>query len=320
MSQVFRRCVWTLHFNLDDYPIDPAVTDEDEARMHLALDFLNDFPVNFASTRYSIAQAERGADTRRIHIQGYSEFDKSMRITSVKNSIPCLGGAHIEAARGSREQCRDYCRKADTQVSEPVEVGHFNAGGQGHRSDLDGLVEAVQQGKSDHEIASEYPKAFMLHGQKIAPLRQALKKPRRDTAFVPRPWQKELMERLEEEADDRTILWVLDSQGGKGKSRLAKHLVCEHGATALTGKLNDMTFLYNEERIVIFDISRSAAEHSDHLYTMAEHLKDGMIISNKYISIRKMPEHNVHVVFFANQRPAEGKWSEDRVTIINLDI
>jgi len=319
LQQTFRRACWTVHFNVDDYAFDPAEVTEDEVRMQLAQDFIFAMPDNFASTRYSVAQVERGAEGR-IHIQGYSEWDKPLRLSTVKSTIPCLATAHIEAARGSRQQCRDYCTKADTQVSEPVEVGHFDAGGQGHRSDLDGLVEAVKAGATDRELAAQFPKQYLLHGQKIQALREALKPAPADNNFTPRPWQQDLIDRLKEEADDRSIIWVVDSQGGKGKSRLAYHLVCEHKACYLSGKVGDMSYMYNGERIVIFDISRAAAEHSDHLYTMAENLKNRLVVSNKYQSVLKQVEHNIHVVFFANQLPTEGKWSQDRVTLINLDI
>lgn len=314
MNPSRRWCV-TKHFNVSDFSIR-----YDDAELDLACEFLHNVPSEFSQARYAIFQVERGQDTGKYHCQGYLELSKPIRLTGVKSTFPCLADAHLEAARGTREAARDYCRKEDTAVLGPVEVGHWDAGGQGHRSDLDALVEAVQEGQDDHAIATAYPKAFLLHGSKIASLRAALAKKPEDKGFQPRPWQQELIDELKEEADDRTIIWVLDSKGGQGKSRLAFHLYCEYGACVLDGKVNDMAYAYNGERIVIFDISRAAAEHSDHLYSMAEKIKNRLVVSGKYNSCTKVADHKVHVVFFANEHPKDGKWSEDRVKTINLDI
>ena len=53
-----------------------------------------------------------------------------MRIVAVKNLLPQLEGAHFEPRRGTRDQARDYCRKAETKVDGPWEHGAFGAGGQ----------------------------------------------------------------------------------------------------------------------------------------------------------------------------------------------
>ncbi len=114
------------------------------------------------------------------------------------------------------------------------------------------------------------------------------------------------------EPDDRTIIWVTDPQGGSGKSRLARHLIMEHGACLLGGRVQDMAYQYDNERIVIFDVSRAQAEYSDHLYTMAEALKNGTLVSTKYESEMKLfgPPH---VIFFCNFSWNRDKWTGDRV-------
>ncbi len=67
-----------------------------------------------------------------------------------------------------------------------------------------------------------------------------------------------------------------------------------------------------------FDISRAAAEHSDHLYSMAEKLKNGFYLSTKYESVMKV-FRPPHVLFFSNFHPDENKWSRDRVQLWDLD-
>jgi hypothetical protein len=121
------------------------------------------------------------------------------------------------------------------------------------------------------------------------------------------------------------VLWIRDSVGGKGKSRLTRHLCLEHKAIALSGRLADMMYAFSQcvhsnesPPIVIFDVSRAQAEHSDHLYTMAEHLKNGQFFSTKYTS-RMCFFAPPHVLFFANRLYDQDKWSADRVQLIDLD-
>ncbi len=54
--------------------------------------------------------------------------------------------AHFEVARGSRSDCRDYCRKSASRVSDPVEFGNFTGGGQGRRTDIDDALDVVRAG------------------------------------------------------------------------------------------------------------------------------------------------------------------------------
>ncbi len=84
--------------------------------------------------RYSIYQLEQG-DAGTPHWQGYLEFSTPKRLSAVRQ-VPGLERAHFEPRRGTREQARDYCRKQESRLSEPVEFGDFGGGGQGTRNDL----------------------------------------------------------------------------------------------------------------------------------------------------------------------------------------
>lgn len=316
-----RRYIGTLFLDLDDYNV-IASNDPLQDSIDLHLTWLEDF-ANSAEVREhcrgAIATCEQCPDTGRIHIHWYAELKKPMRATGLCAAVPLFANSHWEVARGTSADCVAYCSKEDSKVFGPVTVGSFETH-QGHRSDLDAFTAMVMEGASDAEIARAYPKTYLLHGAKIAALRAAIKTRPGDAAFIPKQWQQDLINRVKGPADDRSIIWVLDSRGGQGKSRLARHLYCEHGACVLSGKVADMAYLYNGERIVIFDITRAAAEHSDHLYTMAEQIKNRMVISTKYMSCTKACDEDVHVIFFSNQRPKEGMWSDDRVTLINLDL
>ncbi|KAF5825558.1 hypothetical protein DUNSADRAFT_8697, partial [Dunaliella salina] len=105
--------------------------------------------------------------------------------------------------------------------------------------------------------------------------------------------------------------------GGAGKSRLAKHLVMNHNAVILSGKLQDMCYVYRKQPIVVFDITRASADHTVHLYSMAEFLKNGLFLSTKYES-RQVVFPPPHVIFFSNSHPDFDKWSRDRVKLKDL--
>lgn len=141
-----------------------------------------------------------------------------------------------------------------------------------------------------------------------------------DDGFAPRAWQSAVISRLRVPPDDRHILWVRDSEGGIGKSRLARYLCLEMGASVLSGKIADMAYAYStlQTPIVIFDVTRAQAEHSDHLYTFAEMLKNGQFFSSKYES-RVVIFTPPHVVFFSNALYDQAKWSADRVVLLDLD-
>lgn len=309
----------SLFLSPSDYGLDDDSL-EDSLSLHLGWleDFVSDEPLRL-HTRYAIAQIEQCPASQRLHAQWYAQLQKPMRGTGFLAAVPIFAGSHFEECRGTAEQNRAYCSKEDSKVFGPVEVGQLCE--QGKRTDLDRFTAMVMEGASNAEIARAFPKTYLLHGGKVATLRAAIQTRPRDTAFQPRQWQQDLIDRIKMPADDRSIIWVLDSQGGRGKSRLAYHMYCEYGAQVLEGKVADMAFMVEEDtKVVIFDVSRAAAEHSEHLYSMAEKIKNKMVISTKYASCQKVFTHNVHVIFFANMHPKEGMWSQDRVTLINLDI
>lgn len=268
--------------------------------------------------KYAIGQLEEGGTTGALHIQGYVELRDSMRGAGVQKKVPFLADAWLQARMGTRDEARAYASKPDTRVYGPAEFGNWDIG-QGFRSDIDSLAEMVRSGASNREIATELPGTYLRYARGVEDLRNALEpEAEAEVGFEPRPWQQDILDRLAEDPDDRHIIWVRDSAGGAGKSRLAKHLVLNYGAIPLSGAIKDMAYLYNNQRIAIFDISRAQAEHSSHLYSMAENLKNGYVTSTKYVP--KMKRFNPpHVIFFSNSLPEEGKWSQDRIILVDLD-
>lgn len=119
--------------------------------------------------RYHIYQLEEAPDTGRLHYQGYVEFTAPVRIPYVQR-VMGIPRAHCEAARGSRDQCRDYCRKPESRVAEPVEFGSWGSGGAGKRNDIESALSCIRSGRAftdsgslwdDHgSIMVKYPRGM----------------------------------------------------------------------------------------------------------------------------------------------------------------
>ena len=76
-------------------------------------------------------------------------------------------------------------------------------------------------------------------------------------------------------------------------------------------------YMLNKAPIVLFDISRAQADFSNHLYSMAECLKNGSFFSTKYQS---QPVYFTppHVIFFSNAMYETGKWTPDRIVLFSI--
>lgn len=262
-------------------------------------------------------------ETGNIHVQAYLELRVKKTFTNVVQFFVRAGWPHphVEARKGTREEARRYCEKDDeTRLAGPWSRGEWHAGGQGARSDLHEAVAAMKEGGMS-ALINQHPTAFVKYSTGFERLRRAYQAEEEDEmtdeGFVPRVWQKHLLRKLDTEPNDRTIYWVTDSAGGQGKSRLSRHLQFEHGAVQLSGRLADMAYFYDKQRIVIFDITRAAADNTDHLYTFAEQLKNGIIFSSKYES-RSKKFKPPHVVFFSNSTWDRTKFSHDRVKELDL--
>lgn len=128
-----RAFCWTL-YNTDDH--------------ERTLELLGTIPHH----RYSIFQFEKCPSTDNTHFQGYSEFSGAVRPSSLKR---VLGRElHVEFRRETRDRARNYCRKDDTRLAGPWELGEW-IGGPGHRSDIISLKRRLDLGESERSIAQD---------------------------------------------------------------------------------------------------------------------------------------------------------------------
>jgi hypothetical protein len=111
--------------------------------------------------RYVCWQIERCPDTGRVHLQGYAELRRGMRVRGFQRAIG-LPGAHVEVRRGTRDQARDYTRKEDASAVPGTwtELGSW-IGGRGTRSDLDAVAQSIRDGVGLEDVCLEHTGMFI---------------------------------------------------------------------------------------------------------------------------------------------------------------
>lgn len=286
---------------------------------------LDDFKIVFMNTIFGIyggCQLEQCPDTLRYHIQGWCVFKTNQRPESLKELNRRI---HWENMRGSVDDSIEYCSKSDSRVMPYRSWGEIPKNCKGKRTDLDDAVDYIKSldGSAAYRmrmLANEHPSVYVKYFKGFWDICRQLEVQTPLPALPWHPWQQRVLSSCLVEASRRKIHWIHDSVGNRGKSYLSSYLVTntQYNAIELCGKVADMAYAYNGERVVIFDIVRSQAEHIDHLYDFAERLKNGRIFSGKYESRTKI-FNPPHVFFFANFPPDYTKWSQDRYDVINLD-
>lgn len=297
---------------------DPAESSPDACCLRHGLPCPSEFVALFregSCCQRAVFQLEQCPTTGRFHFQGCLKLSSPRTLDWVIKFFEKLCHVNCGHCDGSWESNEKYCSKEATRVFGPWEFGDPPAT-QGQRTDLDDACRvALEEGIKS--CASRFPGTYAKFFRGIKAFVSAVKENPRDQHFIPWPWQASLLELLDADPDDRSILWIYDPDGDNGKSRLARHLVLERGAVILSGRVQDMCYSYNNERIVVFNVTRSGADFSDHFYTVAEMLKDGILNSPKYESEMKV-FNPPHVIFFSNNWPQKLKWTKDRLKAFKL--
>ncbi len=119
---------------------------------------------------YLVAGKET-ATTGQKHWQGYVEFPRKVLGSMVQGLLP---GAHWEKAIGSAHQNLVYCTKED--AGSAIQTGTPHAG-QGARTDIGDLFEAVRNGASELEIADAAPAQWLQYRRGLERYRNLVSKP-----------------------------------------------------------------------------------------------------------------------------------------------
>ncbi len=132
-------------------------------------------------------------------------------------------------------------------------------------------------------------------------------------------WHTGVLELLEQPANYRDIIWIWSNEGNRGKSLLTAYLVQNKEAIVVGGKTADMLYQYSKtlNDIIVLDMPRSGVDFIN--YGAIESLKNGVFAVNKYDSKMVVRGTPAHLIVLANEPPADGKLSEDRLKVFNVD-
>ncbi|CAB9531736.1 Para-Rep [Seminavis robusta] len=247
------------------------------------------------------------------HLQGFTVFIGQKSLTGVKKVVG--NRAYVEVSKGNEQQNYDYSIKD----GDYEEFGSRDRKRGKHR-DIEEFKKAVEGGERDikrlrlhhSEVCAKYPRFVNEFIRDIIPEPQI-------KAHPLYPWQQQLYAVLKGPADDRTIHFIVDTKGNKGKSWFAKYYCSQYPDKThilRPTKHADMAYaLPYELKVIFIDCTRKQVEYMP--YTFMEELKHGLVFNSKYESCVKKYT-NLHVVVLMNQFPDMEALSEDRYNIIEL--
>ncbi len=268
--------------------------------------------------QYCVFGIEEGASGTR-HYQGFLILSAPQRLGYLRREFN--DRAHYEQARGTSLQAANYCKK-DGNFQELGQLPQQ----QGKRTDIDAFKEwakAQEETPSERAIANEFPALYLRYGPErvvsmVAHLRPQPQLLEGEPEF--RQWQRVLHGQLEQRPDERTIQFLIDPVGGKGKTWFVKYMVTrkpDQVQFLSIGKRDDLAYAIDTSKsIFLFDIPRGGMELLQ--YSVLEKLKDQMVFSAKYHSAPKILPNKVHVCVFGNEMPDSQALTNDRYKITEL--
>lgn len=289
-------------------------------------------PVDASRVRYYCWAMETCPTSGRKHVQLYFELFKKTTLSGALGLFDQDGSTmHLDISRGSGSDNRLYCKGPYEKngKSKPLndtftEIGKLSSG-QGHRSDLDDVKEALDSGATFDEVSSTHfsvvarcSNFIQAYARGVTRKRAREENEARFEDAVLRPWQAKYKDILTGEVCDRSVYWVYDFAGNTGKSFFLSYMCANYGAISFSpARVVDLAFAYDMQKIVLFDLARTTAPSEDKahaldsLYSFIEMLKNGRIFSSKYESVVKSftPPH---VMVVANFPPDRSKLSDDR--------
>lgn len=106
------------------------------------------------SIEYMVYQEELAPETGTLHLQGYIRFRQRVAFALVRASLGGLS-PHLEVAKGTPQQNKEYCTKTTFPGAERYEYGTCPSQSRGNRTDLEALRAGVKEGKTFMELVDD---------------------------------------------------------------------------------------------------------------------------------------------------------------------
>lgn len=133
-------------------------------------------------------------------------------------------------------------------------------------------------------------------------------------------WQKSIEQIVQSQPDDRTIYWIWEPEGNRGKTALIKYLLIKYPFCVFsraTKSADILTIADPKKTCYVLDFARTQESFAP--YLALEQLKDGLISDSKLKKeSRNIVMNSPHVICFANWPPNTQALSSDRWNIIKI--
>lgn len=137
-------------------------------------------------------------------------------------------------------------------------------------------------------------------------------------------WQEEVKARCFQEADDRTINYIVDRKGRMGKSKFCKYMGWKHNAVCIpwgkTGDILNYIVKVGARTTYVFDLSRTKPQDwaKDDISAAMEQIKNGYIVNWKF-ETGAFYMDPPHIWCFSNELPNLKSMSMDRWKLWEID-
>lgn len=270
---------------------------------------------NVRTLRYCVYQHEVCPETQRDHWQGYLEFTVPKRMAELK-VIMDDKTVHFETRKGTRQQARAYCMKAESRApdEEPVEYGEWTGGQERSRNDLTAAKKLISESSSWTAVMNnpELTPVIARYGRwarEVYDNRPLTVAPLPITLYA---WQEEAMELLEGKHSRRQVIWIWSEESGTGKSTFFDYCSSRWNILPAVDYVNTL-YAYDGHYCIWFDISRDQSGKEVPYHAIEKLSNGGFHLSTKYTSCRKLI--NCHIVVTANCLPCDHRLP-DRCTVI----
>lgn len=273
-------------------------------------------------TEYKCYAEHTGEKSQKKHYHCYLRYKTPRKLAQLVSKY----GNGVEVMEGDDYANHDYIKNQSPDTF--VEIGFKKK--KTEKSGYAEFCEEIRNGKSIQQIIMEREELGPIYGRNRHALAifsegMARKRCRDDYEGIEelRPWQRHVIDRIEEPVHPRHILWYVDSEGGCGKSTLSRYLLERHNAVIWCpiGKREDVTFqLWKQSNgrppaLIVCELENKKVREIS--WEALEMAKNGMLSTAKYEG-GFYAGQRPHIIIFSNEDPIGNPFTLDRIRVFTI--